>query len=251
MQKLYQCLRCRATPAWPRSIRFIFTPDGRGPRHRRQDESRRQRPLPPPGLEALRDLEAEDAGERAAARGRLSASCKLDGNVGCLVNGAGLAMATMDLVKYYGGQPANFLDIGGSSQSREGGQRADHHPGRQERARPSCSTSSAASRAATTWRAGIVAAIEQMDIDAAHRGAPDRHQRGGGARDPAPSTDAAHRRDHGRGRAEGHRAAGRGREQCDARRTTNVSIPDRFRERRDRCRAGHHRPRRSLPHRRR
>ena len=40
---------------------------------------------------------------------------KLDGNVGCCVNGAGLAMATMDLVKYYGGQPANFLDIGGSS----------------------------------------------------------------------------------------------------------------------------------------
>jgi len=40
---------------------------------------------------------------------------KLEGNVGCLVNGAGLAMATMDLVKYYGGLPANFLDIGGSS----------------------------------------------------------------------------------------------------------------------------------------
>ena len=40
---------------------------------------------------------------------------KLSGNVGCLVNGAGLAMATMDLVKYYGGEPANFLDIGGSS----------------------------------------------------------------------------------------------------------------------------------------
>ena len=40
---------------------------------------------------------------------------KLDGDVGCCVNGAGLAMATMDLVKYYGGEPANFLDIGGSS----------------------------------------------------------------------------------------------------------------------------------------
>jgi succinyl-CoA synthetase beta subunit len=40
---------------------------------------------------------------------------KLDGDVGCVVNGAGLAMATMDLVKYYGGEPANFLDIGGSS----------------------------------------------------------------------------------------------------------------------------------------
>jgi len=67
-----------------------------------------------PGYEALRDLEAEDPGERAAREANLS-FVKLEGNVGCLVNGAGLAMATMDLVKYYGGQPANFLDIGGSS----------------------------------------------------------------------------------------------------------------------------------------
>ena len=55
----------------------------------------------------------------AAARPRpgapTSSFIKLDGNVGCVVNGAGLAMATMDLVKYYGGEPANFLDIGGSS----------------------------------------------------------------------------------------------------------------------------------------
>src|SRR2546427_12777471 len=44
---------------------------------------------------------------------------KLEGSVGCCVNGAGLAMATMDLVKYYGGEPANFLDIGGSSNPRK------------------------------------------------------------------------------------------------------------------------------------
>ena len=65
-------------------------------------------------LEALRDLDAEDPSERNAREANLS-FVKLSGNVGCLVNGAGLAMATMDLVKYYGGQPANFLDIGGSS----------------------------------------------------------------------------------------------------------------------------------------
>ena len=67
-----------------------------------------------PEIEALRDATAEDA---AAARARdvgLS-FVKLEGNVGCCVNGAGLAMATMDLVKHYGGEPANFLDIGGSS----------------------------------------------------------------------------------------------------------------------------------------
>jgi succinyl-CoA synthetase beta subunit len=65
-------------------------------------------------LEALRDETAEDPAEVDARKSSLT-FIKLDGNVGCVVNGAGLAMATMDLVKYYGGEPANFLDIGGSS----------------------------------------------------------------------------------------------------------------------------------------
>ncbi|HET6463799.1 MAG TPA: ADP-forming succinate--CoA ligase subunit beta [Candidatus Krumholzibacteria bacterium] len=65
-------------------------------------------------IEAMRDTEAEDAGETTARAEGLS-FVRLSGNVGCIVNGAGLAMATMDLVKEYGGQPANFLDIGGSS----------------------------------------------------------------------------------------------------------------------------------------
>ena len=65
-------------------------------------------------LEELRDESEEDPSEAAARRANLS-FIKLDGTVGCVVNGAGLAMATMDLVKYYGGEPANFLDIGGSS----------------------------------------------------------------------------------------------------------------------------------------
>ncbi len=65
-------------------------------------------------FESLRDLDEEDESERLAREAELS-FVKLDGNVGCLVNGAGLAMATMDLVQYYGGMPANFLDIGGSS----------------------------------------------------------------------------------------------------------------------------------------
>jgi succinyl-CoA synthetase beta subunit len=62
----------------------------------------------------MRDVNAEDAGEVKARAEGLS-FVRLAGNVGCVVNGAGLAMATMDLVKTYGGQPANFLDIGGSS----------------------------------------------------------------------------------------------------------------------------------------
>jgi succinyl-CoA synthetase beta subunit len=65
-------------------------------------------------LEALRD-ESSEAPSEVDARNANLTFIKLDGNVGCVVNGAGLAMATMDLVKYYGGDPANFLDIGGSS----------------------------------------------------------------------------------------------------------------------------------------
>jgi succinyl-CoA synthetase beta subunit len=67
-----------------------------------------------PDLQALRDESAEAPSEVAARNAGLT-FVKLDGNVGCVVNGAGLAMATMDLVKFYGGEPANFLDIGGSS----------------------------------------------------------------------------------------------------------------------------------------
>ena len=67
-----------------------------------------------PALVEYRDLSAEPVAETKAREADLS-YVKLDGNVGCCVNGAGLAMATMDLVKYYGGEPANFLDIGGSS----------------------------------------------------------------------------------------------------------------------------------------
>jgi succinyl-CoA synthetase beta subunit len=63
---------------------------------------------------AMRDSSDEPAAETKARDAGLS-FVKLDGDVGCCVNGAGLAMATMDLVKYYGGEPANFLDIGGSS----------------------------------------------------------------------------------------------------------------------------------------
>ena len=64
--------------------------------------------------ETWRNPEEETAGQRLAREKGLS-YVKLDGDIGCIVNGAGLAMATMDLIKHYGGEPANFLDIGGSS----------------------------------------------------------------------------------------------------------------------------------------
>ena len=67
-----------------------------------------------PEIVALRDLEEEDPEEIEAAKHDLS-YISLDGNIGCLVNGAGLAMATMDIIKLYGGDPANFLDVGGGA----------------------------------------------------------------------------------------------------------------------------------------
>ena len=63
---------------------------------------------------ALRDLDEEDEKEIQASKFDLS-YIALDGNIGCMVNGAGLAMATMDIIKYYGGDPANFLDVGGGA----------------------------------------------------------------------------------------------------------------------------------------
>jgi succinyl-CoA synthetase beta subunit len=67
-----------------------------------------------PDLVALRDISQEDAREAQAAQHELN-YIRLEGSIGCMVNGAGLAMATMDLIKLHGGEPANFLDVGGST----------------------------------------------------------------------------------------------------------------------------------------
>ncbi|WP_322903884.1 ADP-forming succinate--CoA ligase subunit beta [Paenibacillus campi] len=67
-----------------------------------------------PEILELRDLEEENEKEIEASKFDLS-YIALDGNIGCMVNGAGLAMATMDIIKYYGGEPANFLDVGGGA----------------------------------------------------------------------------------------------------------------------------------------
>jgi succinyl-CoA synthetase beta subunit len=69
-----------------------------------------------PDLEAMRDLNEEEPAETAAREAGIS-FIKLDGSIGCMVNGAGLAMTTMDLVKLAGGEPANFLDIGGGAKA--------------------------------------------------------------------------------------------------------------------------------------
>ena len=75
---------------------------------------------------ALRDLDEEDPAEIEASKFDLS-YISLDGNIGCLVNGAGLAMATMDIIKLYGGEPANFLDVGGGATDGEGHRSVQDH----------------------------------------------------------------------------------------------------------------------------
>src|SRR5204862_4591296 len=65
-----------------------------------------------PDIEALRDESEENPADLRAAKAGLT-YISLNGNIGCLVNGAGLAMSTMDIIKHHGGEPANFLDVGG------------------------------------------------------------------------------------------------------------------------------------------
>jgi succinyl-CoA synthetase beta subunit len=71
-----------------------------------------------PDIEALRDISEENPAELRAGKAGLS-FIQLTGNIGCLVNGAGLAMSTMDIIKYHGGEPANFLDVGGGANKEQ------------------------------------------------------------------------------------------------------------------------------------
>ena len=114
---------------------------------RREVQLRLQRAVPPP-----RDRGAARPRRRRPGRDRGSkfdlAYIQLDGNIGCLVNGAGLAMATMDTIKLFGGEPANFLDVGGGA-TAEKVTEAFKIMLATRRSRRSWSTSSAASCAAT------------------------------------------------------------------------------------------------------
>ena len=161
-----------------------------------------------PDLGVLRDDSAEEPSEAAARRANLS-FIKLDGDVGCVVNGAGLAMATMDLVKYYGGEPANFLDIGGSSS-----------PEKVINALKIITTDPSVKAIlfnifggitrTDDVANGIVAATRQFKVKRPDRDPPDRHQRGGGDPDPQRGRDDGAER-HGRGGPAGGAAGAGGR----------------------------------------
>ena len=81
----------------------------------------------------LRDLSRRRTELKSRAGKAGLSYVKLDGNIGCLVNGAGLAMSTMDLIKLHGGEPANFLDVGGGANVATSDRSVPHHPRRPER----------------------------------------------------------------------------------------------------------------------
>jgi succinyl-CoA synthetase beta subunit len=93
---------------------LIVTKAGRAPPPRRQGRLRQQRALPPP--RRRRSRRRDRGGPQGARRPEFDLNyIALDGDIGCMVNGAGLAMATMDIIKLYGAEPANFLDVGGGA----------------------------------------------------------------------------------------------------------------------------------------
>ena len=97
---------------------LIVTKDGHLRRARRQGQLRQQRALPPPRARASCATSPKRTRRRSRRRKFDLAYVALDGNIGCMVNGAGLAMATMDIIKLYGEEPANFLDVGGGAARR-------------------------------------------------------------------------------------------------------------------------------------
>ena len=101
-----------------------------------------------PDLAAMRDIRQEDETEVLASQHDLN-YVTMDGNIGCMVNGAGLAMATMDVIKLNGGEPANFLDVGGGATKERVTEAFKLILSVATRSRRSSSTSSAASSAAT------------------------------------------------------------------------------------------------------
>ena len=113
-----------------------------------------------PELKELRDLEEEDPLEIEASKFNLN-YIRLDGTIGCMVNGAGLAMATMDIIKLAGGEPANFLDVGGGA-NKEQIRNAFKILMTDKNVRAVRSTSSAAFCVATSSHKAVIAAVQEL-----------------------------------------------------------------------------------------
>ena len=153
----------------------------------------------------LRDLSEEDPLEVEASRHGLN-YVKLDGSVGCMVNGAGLAMATMDIIKYAGGSPANFLDVGGGA-SAEQVKNAFRILLSDKHVKAVLINVFGGILRCDTLASGVVDAARDLQIQIADRGAYGRHQRRAGPQDPAGIRPELHRwRRYGGRRRKGSQA---------------------------------------------
>ena len=152
----------------------------------------------------MRDLDEEDPAEVEASKFDLS-YISLDGNIGCLVNGAGLAMATMDTIKLFGAEPANFLDVGGGA-TAEKVTEAFKIMLRNPKVKGILVNIFGGIMQCDTIANGIVAAVARnAPVGAAGR-ADEGHERGHRPEDPRGLRPADHRRrQHGRCRAEDRR----------------------------------------------
>ena len=155
-----------------------------------------------PDLAAMRDEDEETPEEREARLNGLS-YVKLDGQIGCMVNGAGLAMATMDIIKLYGGSPANFLDVGGGAKADKVAAALRIILSDPNVKAVLFNIFGGITRCDEVAR-GILQALERGADAGADGGAPGGHQRRGGPRHPGRSEDGD-RRDAGRGGAKGRR----------------------------------------------
>ena len=157
-----------------------------------------------PELEKLHDEGEEDPKELEAAKYNLN-YVALDGNIGCLVNGAGLAMATMDIIKLYGAAPANFLDVGGGA-TKERVTAAFKIILSDPNVEGILVNIFGGIMRCDVIAEGVVAAAREVQPVGAAGGAPGRHQRGARQGDPGEIQPADHRRRQSRRRGREDRA---------------------------------------------
>ena len=157
-----------------------------------------------PEIVACRDLDEEDPAEIEASKFDLS-YISLDGNIGCLVNGAGLAMATMDTIKLFGGEPANFLDVGGGA-TAEKVTEAFKIMLANKKVKGILVNIFGGIMKCDTIAEGVIAACKAVQPERAAGGAHEGHERRAGQEDAGRQRPADHqRRHHGRSRDEDRR----------------------------------------------
>ena len=157
-----------------------------------------------PEIVALRDLDEEDPAEIEASKFDL-AYISLDGNIGCLVNGAGLAMATMDTIKLFGGEPANFLDVGGGA-TPEKVTEAFKIMLKNKKVKAILVNIFGGIMKCDTIATGVITACKAVNLQRAAGRAHEGHQRGTGQEDAGRVGPADHQRGHhGRSGPEGRR----------------------------------------------